>query len=466
MRRDFKSVLCCLLIAILTLLSVTELYADVQIDTNTDSHSGGSVVVEAEAAYPEAPDIDGEAGILIDMDTGAILYQKNANEKLYPASITKIMTALLAVENLALDSTFTFTQDIIGQLPYDAAKYGYVAGEQVTIRDCLYVLMLRSANEVAIGLGIDIAGSEEEFGKLMTERAKEAGALNTNFVNASGLHDSNHYTTAYDMAMIAMDAMKNPTFAEIWGNANYVVMPTNVQPDVVRIWNRHEMLVSTTANYYQYAIGGKTGYTDEAGKTLVTCASKDGMNLVCVVMKSGASTVYSDTRALFEYGFNNFQKVSVQGNESRFGQSDSSYFISHDNLFSQSSKLLELGDEYVTIPKNASLGQVGYTLEYSQDEASNDIAYIRYMIGENYLGETTLKLSVSQSTEQELSLYKEKVEEQEDDNNQLTINVWWVLGIIAVIIILIFVFYSLRKTKVRRKAKRNRKKLFKNKKWK
>jgi D-alanyl-D-alanine carboxypeptidase len=120
-------------------------------------------VVEAIATYPEAPEINGHSGILIDIDTGAILYSKNAHEKMYPASITKIMTTLLAVENLAMEDTFTFTQDIINALPWDAAKYGYVAGEEVGIRDLIYVLMLRSANEVAIGLGMKIAGTEEDI---------------------------------------------------------------------------------------------------------------------------------------------------------------------------------------------------------------------------------------------------------------------------------------------------------------
>ena len=218
---------------IITLLTIiTIIFSNIQPVMAADS---SSVVVEATAVYPEAPEINGHAAILIDIDTGAILYSKNADEKMYPASITKIMTALLAVENCAMEDTFSFTQDILNVLPWDAAKYGYVAGEEVNIRDLLYVLMLRSANEVAIGLGMKIAGTEEEFGKLMTKRAKEIGAVNTNFVNATGLHDDNHYTTAHDMALIAMEAMGNATFAEVWGTPNYIVNPTNIEPDLVRI---------------------------------------------------------------------------------------------------------------------------------------------------------------------------------------------------------------------------------------
>lgn len=456
MRKSIFSYILTIVMILSASLVPIEIYAE-----EGAEQSDKKVKVEADVAYPEAPEISAKAGILMDIDTGAIIYEKNVHEKLYPASITKIMTGLLAVENTALDSTFTFTSDIINQLPWDAAKYGYVAGEEVNIRDLLYVLMLRSANEVAIGLGINISGSEAEFGKLMTERAKEAGALNTNFTNASGLHDDNHYTTAYDMAMIAKAAIGNPTFAQVWGEASYIVQPTSVEPDVVRIWNRHEMLVNTKASYYQYAKGGKTGYTDEAGRTLVTYASKDGMNLVCVVMKTDTGGVYKDTRALFEYGFNNFKKINVNGNESRFGQSVDGYFVSHDNMFDQSTKLMTLTDDYVTIPKDAKLSQIGYELEYCDITEDNVIANISYTVGSHYLGQTELILNIDENSSQEVSPYKQEPTRQEEEKEELPINIWLVAGIIVAIIIVIFVIYILKKTKRKRKARRDRKKLFK-----
>lgn len=429
---------------------------------------GTSETDVSEVIYPSSPEIVAKTGILIDADTGAILYDKDMHKRMYPASITKIMTALLTIENCALDNTFTFTDDIINSLPYDAAKYGYVPGEQVTIRDLLYVLMLRSANEVAIGLGITIAGSEEAFGEMMTERAKAAGALDTNFVNATGLHDDNHYTTAYDMAMIARDAMKNTTFSQIWGSASYVVSPTNIEPDIVKIWNRHEMLVDIQANYYEYAQGGKTGYTDEAGRTLVTYASRNGMNLICVVMFSDSENVYKDTRALFEYGFTNFKKVAVNGNEERFGQSDDGYFVSRSNMFNQSGSLLELGDDYVTIPKDVSLSQIEYQISYDKNDLQdeNAVACISYFIGEHYLGATTLMLSNDMPDDTEIGSYKKEQTNQESVKEELPINIWWIVGAVIAVIIIAFLIYYLRKTKVKRKLKRERKKLFKSKRFK
>ena len=420
------------------------------------------VTVESTVAYPEAPEINGHAAILIDMDTGAILYAKNAHEKLYPASITKIMTGLLAVENCALEDSFTFTQEIINALPWDAAKYGYVPGETVNIRDLLYVLMLRSANEVAIGLGMKIAGTEEAFGKLMTERAKEIGAVNTNFVNATGLHDDNHYTTAYDMALISIEAMKNSTFMDVWGTPSYTVNPTNVQPDIVRIWNRHDMLVNRGMQYYAYAKGGKTGYTDEAGKTLVTYASRDGRNLMCVVMKSGAETVFSDTRLLFEYGFGDFENISIKGNESRFGQSNDSYFVSRDHLYGSELNLMELDDAYVTVPKGTSLQNIGYELTYVEQTEDGVIANIEYKIGDNSLGKTSLRLNVNKEESSEASPYREEEEQDIQKQKEFPINIYVVGGILASILVLFLVIKILRKTSGKRKVKRARKKLFKN----
>lgn len=445
---------------IITLLTIiTILFSNIQL---VMAQEESSLVVEATAVYPEAPEINGHAAVLIDMDTGAILYSKNPHEKLYPASITKIMTALLAVENCALEDTFTFTQDIINALPWDAAKYGYVAGEEVNIRDLLYVLMLRSANEVAIGLGMKISGTEEEFGKLMTEKAKEIGAVNTNFVNATGLHDDNHYTTAYDMALIAMEAVENATFAEVWGTPNYIVNPTNIEPDVVRIWNRHGMLVNTSTSYYSFAKGGKTGYTDEAGRTLVTYGEKDGRSLMCVVMKSGTETVYDDTRVLFEYGFGQFENISVKENESRFGQSNDSFFVSRENIFGSDVSLMTLIDGYVTVPKDIKLSEVGYELTYVDEAEGDIIAHISYRIGDNYLGETSLKLNVNNKENEVENPYKEEVTEEIKKQEEIPINIYVVSGIVLGIVVLIFVVVILRKTSGKRKIKRARKKLFKN----
>lgn len=439
----------------------SDIYVGTETDEPTDTESG---IVSATVDYPETPEIYGKAAILIDMDTGAIIYEKNAYNKMYPASITKIMTGLLAVENCALDEMVTYSANAISSLPYDASRYGLVAGETVSLKDSLYMLILCSANEVATGLAEHISGSEEEFGKLMTERARQAGALNTNFANASGLHDDNHYTTAYDMAMITKAALENPTFANVLCSSTYVISPTNMVSTSNQIWHTHRMLVDTRESYYKYAKGGKTGYTDEAGRTLVTYASKDDMNLICVVLFSDTDHVCEDTRTLFEYGFNNFKKVNASTDESRFGQSEESYFVANSDLFENAGKLLKFSSDYITIPKDATLSQVGYYIDYNAVMADDGIAVVKYYIDNHFLGKATLSLNEQDDKSIGLVPDKETEETQSVIKEEMPINIWWILGGVVVIAVIVVIIVTMHKTRGKRKVKKERKKLFKNKK--
>ena len=323
--------------------------------------------------------------------TGKVVFSQNADERLPMASTTKIMTLITALLNSNPDDVVKVSR----YAAYQEGSSAYLKPDAlITMRDLCYGLMLNSGNDAAVAIAEHISQNEEKFALLMNDAANKMGVKDTNFVNPNGLHDDNHYTTAYDMALIAMEAMNNATFSEVWGNPSYIVNPTSVEPDVVRIWNRHNMLVSRQAAFYSYAKGGKTGYTDEAGRTLVTYASRDGRNLMCVVMKSGTETVYDDTRRLFEYGFTEFQNVEVKGNETRFGQSEDSFFVSRDNLFGDSSNLMELTDSYVTIPAGSSLDLMGYELTFLENDENGHMACIKYKIGDAYLGQAILKLNV------------------------------------------------------------------------
>ncbi len=292
-------------------------YAEETVVEETTGESETEIIY----TYPAPPNIVSAGAILMDADTGAILYEKDAYSQYYPASITKIMTCLLAIENLSLDQTITFESKIFEELPWDAALLGVKRGESLTVRDCLYGLMLRSGNEVAVALAIEIAGSEEAFGEMMTARAKEMGAKDTVFTNASGLHQDTHHTTPYDMAIIAREAIKNATFAEVWGTP-YYTMPATDMSEAYNITNRHKMLTDITVEYYEYAKGGKTGYEDLAKRTLVTHAQKDGMSLICVIMLDEEGNYYKETEELMNYGFTNFKKVRVVDEENRFGEKE------------------------------------------------------------------------------------------------------------------------------------------------
>ena len=236
----------------------------------------------------EAPSIVGQAAILYDVDTGEVLYEKNADDKMYPASLTKIMTTLLACERGKLEEELTFSANCKA-VPYDSSVYGVKIGETVTVRDSLYMLMLVSANDVGVGIAEHISGTEVEFAKLMTKRAKEIGAKNTSFANSHGYHDVNHYTTARDLMLITLEGLKNQDFVDVWEALAYTVPVTNKVSRVTNIKNIHKMLNKDTSQYYRYAIGGKTGFTDDAGRCSVTTAKKGGRTLLCVVLKSNKS---------------------------------------------------------------------------------------------------------------------------------------------------------------------------------
>lgn len=259
--------------------------------------------------WPTGPNIEGQSAVLMDAVTDTILYSKNADDKLYPASITKIMTALLACENLDMDDTITMSQE---------AAYGIEAGsstiyaetdEVFTVEQALMALMLESANEMALALAEKTSGSVKKFVELMNQRAEQLGCHNTHFNNPNGLHDENHYTTAGDMMKIAKAAWFNPLFRKFVTTQTYEIPPTNKQPETRYLLNHHKMMAGQSYAY-DGVLGGKTGYTTNAGNTLVTYAKRGNMVLVAVVLNS-VNGAFPDTTSLLDYGFNNFEKTDM-----------------------------------------------------------------------------------------------------------------------------------------------------------
>ena len=332
--------------------------------------------------WPDEPSIFGEAGVLIDADTGTVLFDKKSHKKMYPASITKIMTALLTIENCKLDDTVVFSDKAIGCLSYDDANIACQVGEKMSVKECLYALMLSSANEVAAALGEQVAGSKEKFAEMMNQRAKQAGAKNTHFVNANGLHDENHYVTAYDMAMIMKDALSYPVFREIINSTSYKIGKNNKRKESFTSYQRHKMVWPTSGFYYEGIIGGKTGYTDQSGTTLVTSAKRDGMTLISVVLKSNGNNVYEDTKILLDYGFKNFQSLKVSEYESSFSEDatakrkspfcDATDSIAFDNTSS------------VVIPQKAKFSDLTKTVTFNLTDKS--FATITYQYFDKIVG--------------------------------------------------------------------------------
>lgn len=317
------------------------------------------------SGWPQGPQIEAEAAVVMDADTGAFLYSKNMDRKEYPASITKIMTALVAIESGKLDSKIKFSENAVYNLEEGSSHVGIQVGEVLSMRRALYGLMLESANDVANGIAETVGGSISGFADLMNAKAAELGCVNTHFTNPHGLQNEEHYTCARDMALITQAALKHPTFQKIAGTTNYTCPKTN-KVDEERYWYNHNQMIQENAEYYyEGCFGGKTGFTSDALNTLVSYAKKDGRTLICVELHvNGKDKAYSESHAMLDYAFENFQNVTVLANESTVTRSQ---LIGMDNLGELSALRTGAMDETlvsgpsevtVTIPKTAEASAV------------------------------------------------------------------------------------------------------------
>lgn len=269
------------------------------------------------------PTIESGAAILIEKNTGKILYDKNANKRMYPASTTKIMTAILTLENCKLSDVATVSETAISTIPNGYVTVNIQIGEELTIKDLLYALMVKSANDAAVVLAEHISGSVENFSVLMNKKAKELGCKDTNFVNPNGIHNANHYSTAYDLALIAQYCMKNEIFRKVVSTTSYTLPATNKYDSADRTFSNTNSLIIVNNNnrpdnyYYKNAIGIKTGYTSQAKNCLIAGSLRDGLEFISVILyaglnSNGLSQRYLDTINLFDYGYNNFTLTKVK----------------------------------------------------------------------------------------------------------------------------------------------------------
>lgn len=277
------------------------------------------------AETDKAPALSAETAVLMNASTGEVLYNKQMNQKMYPASTTKIMTALLVLENLDLSKTVTIDREtaLTGECQIYLSE-----GEKVTVEQLLYAMLLKSANDAAVALAKEVAGSVPKFADMMNARAKELGAKNTNFVTPNGLHDDNHYTTAYDLAMITREAMKNKEFRKIITTLRYTIPETNKSnirelknPNKL-LYSKSKLLVNGTIKSIKYdgATGVKNGYTSEAGRCLVASAKRGGIELISVVLNTTADGKFADSIALLDYGFDNYKSIAAVKKGESFGK--------------------------------------------------------------------------------------------------------------------------------------------------
>lgn len=344
--------------------------------------------------WPANVSIQAESGIVIDADTGTVLWGHNIHNQYFPASITKIMTALIVIENCDLNEIVTFSHNAVFNVEAGSSNAGINEGDQLSVKDCLYALLLKSANEAANALAEHVADSTEAFADLMNEKAKELGCTDTHFANPSGLNNPEHYTSTYDMALIARAAFLNPTFEEIDSTTYYKLPPNSTNPEGLAIYPGHKMLKKSTPYYYPGIVGGKTGYTTLAGNTLVTCAQKDGMKLIAVILKGSTPQYWTDTKNLLDFGFENFVSIKAADYESQYSPVSSDLTFGGLSLDKPEALILD-PESRIILPKTAAFTDAEATLSY--DIADSDpvgtVAKIYYRYNERQIGCTYLEIN-------------------------------------------------------------------------
>lgn len=335
-----------------------------------------------------APDITAESAVVMDAASGAVLYGKEADSKQYPASITKVMTALLAVENCSMDDIVTFSSEAVNGIEPGSSSAGINVGAELTVEDTLYALMLVSANEAGAALAEHISGSDEAFADLMNQRAAELGCTGTHFTNPHGLPDEDHYTTAHDMALILRAAMQYDEFRKIAETDTYTLEKSDTLTDTLELWNHSKIIRENSDYYYEYAEGSKPGYTMAARNTLVTYAKKGNVELICTILKDyGADQSYYDTTDLFEWGFEQVKGIEPLSSFNLKTALEADSSIPADKITNiDRLNCTYPADYYLLVPADFDESTVKTSFTLDEDIHAGRVGYINITSGETTIG--------------------------------------------------------------------------------
>lgn len=395
--------------------------------------------------WPVGPSLSCYSAILMDADSGVILYEKNAHEKMYPASTTKLMTCILAMEKEGanLNDMVDFSWEAVMTVPWDGSNMGMDAGESMTLEECLYGILVLSANEVSNAVAEYVSDDISTFVNLMNERAKELGCLDTHFNNAHGYTDSEHYTTAYDLAMIAREFFANELLAKISRTPNYHWYATDTQPDDIYLGSTNYFMKGKKS--CDGLVGSKTGYTDESRNVLVTCAERNGMKLIAVVMKEETPYQYDDTNTLFDYGFSNFEKIKVCDFETKYVVTDESFFHSDAAVFGDSSDILSMDKNATLIlPKTISFSELNSELLLS-NAGDDTIASVTYSYGGVFLGDANIYYTKKDAQAFVFDEAEEEITETKEDNEPTFIFINYILYAVGGVVLLILLIVIIKK---------------------
>lgn len=389
--------------------------ADTAADTAVQTADPSIVTTNGIQGWPQASDISSTAAIVMETSTNTVLYSKNADQALYPASAVKVMTCLMALENSSLDDQVTMTATGVSGVTDGGANISAQLDEVFTMEQCLYAIMVASANDIALQVAEHISGSVEDFVAAMNTRAQELGCTNTVFTNPTGLPDENQHTTAHDMALIMEAAMANDTFRTIAQTTSYTIPATNVSGGDRVLTNNFTMINSSSDSYYEPCIGGKEGYTEASGSTLVCEASKNNMKLVCVVLNGASGVTDDEAIALLNYGFDNFTPLTLP-----------------DDDFNR------LSGGTVIVP--AGTGADALTTE---DSSSDGQITRQYYFGGTPVG-TALLENVEQQTDDAAATGQKNMEAAQNFSVSHTTAPYYIIGAIGAAFLLFFLFLMIR----------------------
>ena len=344
--------------------------------------------------WPTGPIVTAQSAILMEAETGTILYAKNIHARQYPASTTKILTTLIAAEQCSLDEWVTFSREAIYDTPSDSNHIAMDVGQQLTMEDCLNAILIRSANEVSFAVAEHITGTSwHDFADIMNRRAEELGCVDSHFVNPNGLPDENHYTSAYDLAMIGRAFFANEMLCRISLTPRLHILPNDHMPYEKLENSKVELLPGKTYGYDDL-VGVKTGYTNAARYSVVSCAERDGLKLICVVLRDESPYHYEDTIALLNYGFSNFSKVNVSQMESKYNIDNTGFFYGEHDIFGNSRPLLSLNQEdCIVLPKTVNFSDTVSTISYDT-VSEGQAAVIHYSYQGVDLGSVSVDLAL------------------------------------------------------------------------
>lgn len=357
--------------------------------------------------WPQGPQVYAKSAIVMDMKSGAILYGKKIDEQHYPASITKLMTALVALENSKMDDEVLFSEDSVSFLEPGDASIGMTPGEILNMNDALHGMLLASANEVSYAIaesvGKKMGGGFDTFIQKMNDRSKELGCTGSHWTNANGLHDEQHYTTAHDMALIGAAMYQFEESRAIMQTLNYTIGTTNLVNETRTFQQNHKMLWPGHQNYYEYCTGGKTGYTDQAKTTLVTMADNSDMQLVAVVLED-VGDVYVDTRSMYDYAYGNFSKVPIA-----------------EGLKPAGVKKYQNTDAYIVLPTGAD--QTAVKKEIAITDKTKAAGVVTYTYNGQLVGKLPVELTakyVEEETGYKIKPVENKTEKKPDKKEEKT----------------------------------------------